>query len=173
MRYPGRASEQWRLHQRLAGWASCPVEWLGPLTMPLERTPQRRVQLTKNPPLFVIEVSDPVSSFGKMLLDHRTFQQLTAQGGIKSILLEGIYRRLTEVKLLYPILELLGFIHCACAKFQSLQQHGHVQGRQAGIQLSRIIRCHDSLLGFLEAPLWLDNCEPEGLTNYLRVTRYV
>ena len=57
-------------------------------------------------------------SFGKMFLYHRTVQQLTALGGIKSILLEGLYRRLTEFKLLYPILERLGFIHCACSKVQ-------------------------------------------------------
>ena len=34
-----------------------------------------------------------------MFLDHGTVQQLTALGGIKSILLEGLYSRLTEFKL--------------------------------------------------------------------------
>ena len=58
-------------------------------------------------------------------------------------------------------------------KFQSLQQHGHVQGRQASIKLIRIIRCPGSLLGFLEAPLWLEDFEPEGFINYLGVTCYV
>ena len=58
-------------------------------------------------------------------------------------------------------------------KFQSLQQHGHVQGMQVSIQLIRIIRCPGSLLGFLEAPLWLEDFEPEGFINYLGVIRYV
>ena len=58
-------------------------------------------------------------------------------------------------------------------KFQILQQHGHMQGRQASIQLIWIVRCPDNLLGLLEAPLWLDTCEPEVLINYLGVTRYV
>ena len=58
-------------------------------------------------------------------------------------------------------------------KIQHLRQHGHVQGRQASIQLIKIIRCPGSFPGFLEAPLWLDSFEPEGFTNYLGVTRYV
>ena len=41
------------------GVLSCGVN--GSFATPLERTTQRRVQLTKNPPLFVGEVSDPVS----------------------------------------------------------------------------------------------------------------
>ena len=49
----------------------------------------------------------------------------------------------------------------------------YVQGRQASVQLIRIIRCPGSLLGFLKAPLWLDDFEPEGFINYLGVTRYV
>ena len=57
-------------------------------------------------------------------------------------------------------------------KFQNLQQHGHVQGRQAIIQPIKIIRCPKTLLGFLETPLWLDGFEPEGPINYLGVTRY-
>ena len=47
----------------------------------------------------------------------------------------------------------------------SLIQHGHVQGRQASMQLIMIIRCPGSLLGFLEAPLWLDDFEPDGIIN--------
>ena len=58
-------------------------------------------------------------------------------------------------------------------KIQHLRQHGPVQGRQASIQLIKIIRCPGSFPGFLEAPLWLDRFEPEGFTNYLGVTRYV
>ena len=48
-----------------------------------------------------------------------------------------------------------------------------MQGKQAIIQLIKIIRCPDNFLGFIEAPLWLDGFEPEGFTNYLGVTRYV
>ena len=58
-------------------------------------------------------------------------------------------------------------------KFQRLQQHGHMQGRQASIQLIKIVSCPGSLLEFLEAPFWLDAFEPEVLINYLGETRYV
>ena len=58
-------------------------------------------------------------------------------------------------------------------EFQSLQQHGHVQGRLASIQQIRIIRSPGSFLGFLEGPRWLNDFEPEEFINCLGVTRYV
>ena len=58
-------------------------------------------------------------------------------------------------------------------KYQSLQQHGHVQGRQANIQLIRIIRCPASLLGFLEVPIRMDDFEQQGLIDNLGVSHYV
>ena len=52
-------------------------------------------------------------------------------------------------------------------EISEFQQHGHMQGRQASIQLIKIIKCPGSLPGFLEASLWLDDFEPEGFINNL------
>ena len=97
----------------------------------------------ENPPLFIVEVSDPVSELWQMFLDHCTVQQLTALGVTKSILLEGLYRRLTEIQTFVPYPGTPWF--CPLWMWRKVQQSFRLYSRMAMCKAGKLHVAYDWL----------------------------